>query len=547
MDGNTENGTRDGTGGTAVPPAAGTAAVVPATGVPVPPAAAPVPTTASGGTGTDSRTGTDRRSPWYRRLGRRYHGNHAGTGTGGTGPSVPATVITGTEPAPGTGTDPATSGTSYRYQPASTEAALRAHLRDVPVPVVGTGRRNRKQAAGTDDTPKGFFAKLYAAIGAVFEVAPLAAPLIASGWFTYLVVSDEYGLDQPLPIAVTMVLGLEGVVWTLAKLYEKRLVAGHSTIADRLGIMAVVGAIGSLIYWHSMTEAKAKTAAAKAAAIAAGADPDTIPNATADWRGAAIAASMSAIGVFVYGRKARWNRRLELEAEGRVDMQALRIGFWQWVASPWESFWSFRHGMKYRIKRPTEAVRDWRLWKQAGKPKLWPPAMAAGSDGTGTDEMISVPAWMIAELLGDAASTGTTVGSLTRYPVPTSPGPTGTAGTAGTGTGRMLAAGTGGTGGTAAGTAATLAGTGEAGTGGTGTGGTAADSPTIAQYRTRNAARLDKIRKALDGTDGRPDWRTIAESELTLSLITSAGGFSNRADAGQCKNVLLADRAREAR
>jgi hypothetical protein len=545
MERNTEHGApksaESAPGGTAVP----AVPVTPGTAVPVPPAArpvpahrAPVPTTDTGGTSTDSGTGTAGRYRWYHRLGRRYRHTGTGTATAGTSLAVPAD---GAVQVFGTGTGDLVPAAGYRYNPVGTEATIRAHLRDLPVPAAGTARRHRKAATGTTTEPVTFLGRIFKAISTIFEIAPLAAPLFASGWFTYLVVTDEYGLSQPWPIAVTMVLGLEGVVWTLAKLYEQRLVAGHSTIADRLGILFVVSAIGSLIYWHSMVEAKARTAEARAAAVLAGIDPDFVVAAKADWRGAAVAASMSALGVFVYGRRARWNRRVELEAEGRVDMQALRIGLWQWIVSPWESTWSFRHGMKYRIKRPTDAVRDWRLWKEMGKPKLWPPAMTAGTTGTSTDETVPVPAWMLAELLGNAAGTGTG-GDLvgTGYPVPTSPGPAGT-GTGGTSYVPVPPASVGGT---ATRTASGPAGTGARGPGGTGTG-TAGDSVTISQYRQRNAHRLDKIRKVLDGTDGRPDWRLAPEADLTLSVITAAGGFSNRTDAAQCKSVLLADRQRE--
>lgn len=344
----------------------------------------------------------------------------------------------------------------------------------------GTGRTPpRSPKPGVTVPPA--LATLGAWIDLIVGYMPLIAPLVVSGWFTFHVFSD--GLAQPWPIALILVLGLEGVAWKLARLYEKRLVAGHSTLTDRAGILVVVGAIGTLIYWHADQTAKAKVAAAAATGINLAITPD--------WRPAAVASGMAALGVFVWSRQARWDRRVELEKQNRIDMAALRIGIWQWIVSPWESLWGFRHGMKFRIPNPVEAVTDWRNWKQAGKPKQWPPPVP-----TDTADLWSL-------LLAAQGTAGTVTPADTGTPVPVSPAPAGV--TVGTRTGTARAA----------------------------TPGTEPELEQITAWREIHRERLHAVR------DRMRDWQT--RPDVTVDDVQTALGCK-RSYAGQVRHVLLYDR-----
>lgn len=507
----------DGTPGTDSAPVPALRAATFAAGTAKPAAAPAERRTGTPGTGSTGTTQEDG-SRWWP-FGRR--GPRSGTGTTHaetTGP-VP-TLAGGTGPAghPGT-TEAGTSAGTSPAEAARTEAAFLAAARTAHA---GTTTAKRAKArTGTDgaELPVPPWARTLGAYGSwLLGELPLIAPMIVSGWYTFHVGTQS--LNQPWPIALLLTAALEGVAFKLAKLYEKRLVAGLSTIAERLGLMGVVAAIAALIYWHATNQA-------------GGLDNWQ----QADWRPASVAAAMSAIGVFVYGRSARWSRRAELMAEGRVDMQALRIGVWQWIVSPWESLWGFRHGMKNRIGNPADAVRDWRLWKEAGKPKAWPPALAdvLGTDGT---RRVEVPVWLL-ETLQAGVGTGTGVPARTpgtKQAAGTNPpGGTGTAGTSGTGT-----AG----GGTSSGTDN---GGGDPGDP-SGTGTADQDGPTaveLAAWRERHRERLITVRNNIRAKDGSDNgWDTMPEADLSLSRIISASGgeFSNKTIASQIQQILLNDR-----
>lgn len=167
---------------------------------------------------------------------------------------------------------------------------------------------------------------------------PLLAPLAISGWYTSH--AGHYALGMPWPVAVTLTVALEGGVWKLSRLYEDTLVAGDSTIALRVGLFAYIGGIAGLIFWYATTSV------------------DNL--ADADWRPAAVVSAMSAAGFYVWSRRARWRRRAELRAAGRVDTQLVRFSVWSWLVAPLETAAALRYAVKHRIDRPVEAIEAYR-------------------------------------------------------------------------------------------------------------------------------------------------------------------------------------------
>ncbi len=188
---------------------------------------------------------------------------------------------------------------------------------------------------------------------------PLAAPLLVSGAYTVQVFTDA-PLNAHLGLALLVTTALEGGVWKLARLYEKTLVDGDSTIALRLGIGVYLAIISGLIYWHADVHG-------------------------ADWRPALGVAVMSTLGVFIWSRTARWQRRAELRARGRVDRQAPKFAALAWLLTPVETPKALRHAVKYRIESPVDALADRRLFVAAGKPAIWPPLETGDEEATEDD------------------------------------------------------------------------------------------------------------------------------------------------------------------
>jgi hypothetical protein len=225
--------------------------------------------------------------------------------------------------------------------------------------------RRRNAAENAEDVPVKGARKLVVLADKTFGNVPLAAPLLVSAWYTSHVGVEALGL--PWIVAIVLVLAIEGGVWKLSRLYEATLVEGDSTIALRLGIGAYLIATSALIYWH---------------ARATGGDP----------RPAAVVAAMSAAGVYIFGRNARWQRRRELRAAGKVDGQALKLSIWRWVLCPVETPMVFRHGVRFSIASPVDAVLDYRLYRAAGRPQVWPPLPDwLENTGNGNTENQDVP------------------------------------------------------------------------------------------------------------------------------------------------------------
>lgn len=201
-----------------------------------------------------------------------------------------------------------------------------------------------------------------------FGAVPLAAPLVVSGYYTVQVFTGE-PINAPMAIALMATGALEGGLWKLSRLYEKTLVAGDSTIALRAGIGLYLAFISGLIYWHADHMAKLEGR----------------EDIGWDWIPAAGVAAMCALGVFIWSRTARWMRRRELHAAGRVDKQAPKFASLAWVLTPIETPKALRHAVKWRIDSPLDAVTDRRLYRAAGRPVLWEPLAWKPDDTTETE------------------------------------------------------------------------------------------------------------------------------------------------------------------
>jgi hypothetical protein len=197
----------------------------------------------------------------------------------------------------------------------------------------------------------------------VFGSLPLVAPLVVSGYFTCKVFVDE-PLNAHLAVALIVTLALEGGLYKLVTLESRTLLEGDSTIAIRVWIGIWITMIGSLIFAHAVILEATKQ----------GLNFDTIDQVNLGWSWipAAGSAAFSVLGVAIYRREARFQHRVALRAKGRVDKQAPKFSLLSWLLLPWETFWAFRHAIRFRLDRPLDAINDYRYWKAAGKPKLWP-------------------------------------------------------------------------------------------------------------------------------------------------------------------------------
>ena len=192
----------------------------------------------------------------------------------------------------------------------------------------------------------------------VFGALPLVAPLVTSGFFTARVMTDD-PINAPLAVAVIITLALEGGVWKLAKLLEKTLLEGDSTISLRLGILVYLALISGGIFGHAYYQAYDA------------ADGGKVVLTWGDWLPAAATALMSMLGVYIWSKDARFKHRVELRNLNLIDSQAPKFSLLAWVFLPIETGKAFKHAIRFRIASPTLAVADRRLWVEAGKPKVW--------------------------------------------------------------------------------------------------------------------------------------------------------------------------------
>lgn len=193
----------------------------------------------------------------------------------------------------------------------------------------------------------------------------LLAPLVVSGYYTV-----RTGMDAPLNmdqgVALAFTGGLEGSVWYLLQLRERFRLEGYSTFSLTGAIVAIIGLIASMLGGHAIWQALGSSPISVPLPFTEASVPlsDVVP---------ALAISlMSAIGSFVASKRATFKHRERLRAQGRIDAASPRFSTASWFWCPWETFWSLRHAIKFRLTSPVVAVEDWRLWKMSHKPDVWP-------------------------------------------------------------------------------------------------------------------------------------------------------------------------------
>lgn len=199
-------------------------------------------------------------------------------------------------------------------------------------------------------------------IDRTFGALPLLAPLIVSGYFTMNVFTDD-PVSTPWLVALAITAALEGGVWKLSRIYEATLLEGDSTVGIRVAIGLYLALISGLIYGHAYYLARQDS-------LAAGSDNVVVD--WTKWAPAAGVAAMSALGVLVWSKQARYMHRKQLRDAGQVDPRAPKFATLAWVLHFPETFGALRHSVKYRIGVPGDAVDDLRLYRAAGRPPIWP-------------------------------------------------------------------------------------------------------------------------------------------------------------------------------
>lgn len=211
--------------------------------------------------------------------------------------------------------------------------------------------------------------------------AQMLAPFVVSGFFTI-----QTGMDEPLGmdlgIAVAFTFGLEGSLWYINRLREKFRLEGDSTFSLAAASAFIICLIAGLIGGHAIWKATGSVPLNVAVPGMGSQVPlsDVVP--------ALAVALMSAIGTFVWSKRDTFRHRAKLRAQGRIDAAAPKFAVASWIFCPWETVWSLRHAVKYRLSSPLVAVEDWRLWKMSEKPKVWPEPVSP----TGTAATVETPA-----------------------------------------------------------------------------------------------------------------------------------------------------------
>lgn len=195
--------------------------------------------------------------------------------------------------------------------------------------------------------------------------AQLLAPLVVSGFFTVQVGMD-HPLDMGLGIALAFTLGLEGSLWYLNRLREQTRLEGDSTFSLTAAILGIILLIAGLIGGHAIWKATGSVP------IGIGLPGTEAEVPLSDVVPAFAVALMSAIGTFVWAKRATFQHRVKLRQQNRIDPAAPKFAVASWIFCPLETVWSLRHAIKYRLSSPIVAVEDWRLWKLSDKPKVWP-------------------------------------------------------------------------------------------------------------------------------------------------------------------------------
>jgi len=173
------------------------------------------------------------------------------------------------------------------------------------------------------------WSKVHDAIGLV----PLIAPLIAAGFYQADLARSEFGWGMPW--CLVFPLSIEaGAAWSAGN-YHRKLVAGDSTIAARLGMLAYAGASAALLYWHARTTGKPPVAAV-------------------------AISGMTLAAVWIWTQRAKHMKRDQLRRRGLVDQQVPHFSAARWILCPIETARVFRWSVKYSQSDPTKALAAYR-------------------------------------------------------------------------------------------------------------------------------------------------------------------------------------------
>lgn len=193
----------------------------------------------------------------------------------------------------------------------------------------------------------------------------LLAPMIVSGVYTMQVGMDD-PLKMSLPVALFFTLSLEGSLWYLNRLREQFRLEGDSTFSLTMAIFGIIGLIVALIGGHAIWT----NSGSAPVTIGLPGTENTVP--LEDVVPALAVALMSAIGTFVWAKRATFKHRVKLREQMLIDPRAPKFAAASWIWCFPTTFMSYHHAVKYRIQSPILAVEDWRLWKLSGRPVVWP-------------------------------------------------------------------------------------------------------------------------------------------------------------------------------
>jgi hypothetical protein len=226
-----------------------------------------------------------------------------------------------------------------------------------------------------------------------FGSSPLVAPLIVSGVFTM-----DVGMSDPLKmswiVAFAFTLGLEGSLWYLSRLYEQTRLEGDSTFSLRAGMIGIILLIAGLIGGHAVWEAMGSVPVLVDLPLTESKMPleDAVP--------AIAVAVMSAIGTFVWSKRATFRHRVKLRQQNLIDPRAPKFSTWSWILDGPQTFGALRHAVRYRISSPVLAVEDRRLWIMSDRPKVWPVVETVEEETPETSQsqrLKAVPARVVTE------------------------------------------------------------------------------------------------------------------------------------------------------
>lgn len=164
-------------------------------------------------------------------------------------------------------------------------------------------------------------------------VPPMSAIAIAA---TFQTQTMHQVFQWPWHFAWLPAACIEGGVAYFGFLYERHLIAGDSTLANRVWMLVCAAISSATIYWHVTEQLKAP------------------------WQMAAVVGCMAGLSLALWMRRAKWKRREELRERGLIDAQAPRFSAARWVLCPVETPRAFRFAVKHGLSDPLVAMAAYR-------------------------------------------------------------------------------------------------------------------------------------------------------------------------------------------